>query len=413
MSFLSSQEARLGLALALGLLIGAERERRQGERQRRAPAGLRTFGLVGFMGGLFGYLSLPALSVVGAIIVGVAAIAAYVVNRDDPDRGMTTELALVVTYGLGLLAMNDPALAAGAATVVASLLAMRGGLHRFTSQTLTNQELRDGLIFLLFALVVLPMAPDISVGPYAAINPQSLTRLVVVLMFLSGVAHMAQRLMGPRFGLSLTGLVGGFVSSSATIALLGGWAREHPGAWRNAVAGALASSVATVVQYVLILTVVDPSLLHALAPSLGLAGLVSVLLVSVFTWLPASEAPAPKSPGQAFHLWAALGFALIYSVVSIASAALAARIGSSGIVIVSMTAALVDAHSTAGSVASMHRAGSLDVQTAELALVAALSANTLTKIVLAWTGRHVKYGLAVTAGVLSIAAAAWVGRALW
>ena len=87
-----------------------------------------------------------------------------------------------------------------------------------------------------------PVAPDAPWGPYGAVNPQSLTRLVVVLMFLNGLAHMAQRVVGPRHGLAITGFVGGFVSSSATIAALGMKAREQPERWRSAVAGANAFS---------------------------------------------------------------------------------------------------------------------------------------------------------------------------
>lgn len=411
MSFLSSPEARLALALAIGLVIGAERERRNSEREHRGPAGLRTFGLVGLLGGIFGYLGQVALAGVGAAVVGLLAAAAYVVNREDPDRGLTTELALVVTYGLGLLALSYPALAAGTATVVAAVLALRGRLHKLTGETLTNEELRDGLIFLLFALVVLPMAPDVSTGPYGAINPQSLSRLVVVLMFLTGMAQMAQRLLGPRFGLSLTGFVGGFVSSSATIAMLGAWAKQQPAGWRNAVAGGLASSIATIVQYVVIIAVVDPRLGGIMAPALGAAGVVAVMLTATMTWSKAESSLSPETKGRAFQLWAALGFALIYTLVSIASAALQERIGAAGIVIVSIGAAFVDAHSTAGSVASLHHAGNLAADTAELAIVSALSANTLTKIVLSFTGGHMKYGLWVSAGVMLIAASAWAGRA--
>ncbi len=409
MSFLSSQEARLGLALAIGLLIGTERERRHAERARRGPAGMRSFGLVGFLGGLFGYLGSMPLVTTGAAIVGLSSIAAYVMNRDDPDRGMTTELSLVVTYGLGVLALSNPTLSAGGAAVVASLLAFRGGLHKFAQEILSQEELHDSLVFLLFALVVLPIAPDAQAGPYGAINPQSLTRLVVVLMFLTGVAHIAQRLVGARLGLTLTGFVGGFVSSSATIALLGSWAKEHPTAWRSAVSGALASSVATIVQYFVIISVVDSRLLQVLLPSLGSAAVVAVLLTAAFTWWQEPGDALPEKSGRAFRLWAALGFALVFSLVSIASAALRERMGSAGILLVSTLAALVDAHSTAGSVAAQYRDARLDAHTVQLAIIAALSANTLTKVVLAWTGRQVKYGLCVTASVLLIAAAAWLG----
>jgi uncharacterized membrane protein (DUF4010 family) len=406
---LSSPEARLALALAVGLLIGTERERRRAAQPFGGFAGLRTFGLVGFLGGLLGYTGSMALAVAGAVIVGLAALTAYAVNRDDPDRGMTTELALVVTYGLGYVALHQPAVSAAAAVVITSMLALRGDMHRFVRETLTQDELRDGLLFLVFALVVLPAAPDVRWGPYGAVNPQSLTRLVVVLMFLNGLAHMAQRLVGPRHGLAIMGFFGGFVSSSATIAALSMKAREQPEHWRGPVAGALASSVATVLQYVFLVSVVDGSLLGVLLAPLSCAGLAALLGTGLFAWRADGERQGSPDSGRPFRLIAALGFALVFVTVSIAAAALHARIGSSGIVVVSSVASLVDAHSTAASVASLHHDGALDADTAELAIVAALSANTLTKVVLAWSGRHARYGASVTAGVLAIAGAAWLG----
>lgn len=110
-----------------------------------------------------------------------------------------------------------------------------------------------------------------------------------------------------------------------------------------------------------------------------------------------------------FRLWTAVGFAAVFVLVSVASHALQERIGRAGIVLVSAFAAFIDAHSTAGSVAALHRAHSIDADTARLALLVALSTNTITKLVLAWSARHVKYGSSVTVGVLLIAAAAWFG----
>lgn len=410
---LSSPESRLALALAIGLLVGTERERRRAVKTHGSFAGLRTFGLVSLLGGVFAYVESTPLAAVGAAIVGLSAITAYAVNHEDPDRGMTTELALVVTYGLGYLALRQPALSAAAAVATTWLLAMRGRLHHFVRDTLTEDELRGALLFLLFALVVLPIAQDVRWGPYGAVNPQSLTRLVIVLMFMNGLAHMAQRLVGPRYGLVFTGFVGGFVSSSATIAALSMKAREQPRDWRSSAAGALASSVATVLLYAFIVGVVNAPLLLALAPALTCAGVTALLLAGLFAWRVDGESSGPESQGRPFQLRAAAGFALVFVGVSIAAAALHERFGASGTVAVSMAAALVDAHSTAGSVASMHRDESLDVVTAKLALVAALSTNTLTKVMLAWTGRHARYGASVTSGVMVTALAAWLGLWLW
>lgn len=410
MDFLSFQEVRLAIALAAGMLIGAERER---QRPARADsfAGLRTFGLVGLLGGLLARAGEPALLAVGAGVIGFTALAGYVSQRDAADPGATTEIALVVTYALGALALSEPLLAASASAVVTALLAAKEPMHKLVRETLTKEELRDALIFLLFALVVLPSAPDVHLGPYGAIHPPSLARLILVLMAVSGAGHMGRRLVGSRFGLAVTGFAGGFVSSSATIAAFSLQARDHEASWRSAASGALASNISTVVQYALILAAVDPALARRAAPALTVAGAVALAFTLSFTHL-AARAPQLSVPqGRAFRLWAALGLALLVSLVSILSAALHEHVGRMGIVVVSAAAALVDAHSTAGSVAVLHRSGTIDGAVALFAILAALSANSLTKLLLAWSGRHVRFGLTVTLGVVLVAAGAWLG--LW
>jgi uncharacterized membrane protein (DUF4010 family) len=411
MDLLALPELRLAIALALGMLIGAERERLQTGRAD-SFAGLRTFGLVGLLGGLLAGMEQPVLVAIGAVVVGLTALAAYVVQRDAADPGATTEVALVVTYALGALARSEPILAASASVIVTALLAAKEPMHKLVRETLTKDELRDALIFLLFALVVLPSAPDVHIGPYGAIHPPSLARLIVVLMAVTGAGHVAQRLVGSRYGLAVTGFAWGFVSSSATIAAFSLQAREHQASWRSAASGALASNVSTLVQYALIVAAVDPALALRAAPALTLGGAVALALTLSFTLLAARQPQVPSPQGRAFRLWAALGLAALVSVVSVLSAALHDHLGRMSIVVVSAAAALVDAHSTAGSVAALHKNGAVDGQTALLAIMVALSANSLTKVLLAWSGRQVKYGIAVTLGVLLVAGGAWLGLRL-
>ena len=409
MDLLQTREARLAVALAIGLLIGTERERRRAQ-QGAGFAGVRTFALAGLLGGLLGYAGSLPLMITGAVVVTAFALTSYAVNHES-DRGVTTELALVVTYVLGLLALDAPLVAPAVAVVVAWLLALRGELHELVRKTLSERELRDLLIFLLVALVVMPIAPDEALGPYGAINPQALVRLVLVLMAVASAGYVAQRLLNPRLGLALVGFVAGFVSSSATIAAMSLRAREQPGQWRAAVASALASSVATIVQYVIVVAALDTGLLRALAPSMGLAALATLSGAAFFAWLSLRDGASAEPAARPVRLWAALGFAAVFVLVTIGSSALQRQIGRAGIVLVSALAAFVDAHSTAGSVASLHRAHSIDTLTAQLAILTALTTNSVTKIVLAWSGRHVSYGLSVTLGVLVIAGAAWLG--LW
>jgi uncharacterized membrane protein (DUF4010 family) len=408
-NLVSSVEVRLAVALAVGMLIGAERERAQIGQSGSSFAGLRTFGLVALLGGLFALSGEPWLLAVGAAIVGLTSLAAYVVHRAPEDPGVTSQIALLVSYALGALALSKPALSAAASVVVTLVLAAREPMHKLLRETLTQNELRDGLIFLLFALVVLPIAPDMRLGPYGALHPPSIARLIVVLMGVSGAGYVAQRLIGPRYGLAIAGFAGGFVSSSATIGALSMQAKAREETWRSALSGALASNVATLAQLTLIIATVDPALALRFAPSLGLAGATAVMLAVLATRFAAAVPPPPLQSGRAFRLGAALLVAALVCAVSIASAALHAYAGRFGIIVVSVVAGLLDAHSTAGSVATLHRGASIDDMTALLAVLASLSANSCTKILLAFSGRHFKFGASVSISVLLVALAAWLG----
>jgi uncharacterized membrane protein (DUF4010 family) len=410
-TLLSSREAHVAIAIAIGLLVGTERQRRQ-EQRGSGNAGLRTFTLAALLGGVLAYVGTVAFIVTGALIVAALTLTSYVASKDEADRGTTTELALVVTYFLGVLSIDHPVLAPALAVLVTWTLALRGELHRFVLERVNERELRDALVFLLIALVVLPVAPDRAFGPYGALNPQSLVRLVVVLLALSSAGYLAQRLLDPRLGLALTGLASGFVSSSATIATMSLRAREHPEQWKAAAAGGLASSVATIVQYLIVVAAVDATLVPQMTAVLSLAGLVAVAIAGCFAVLSLKDAKPTDRDDRPFRLWMAVAVAAVFAVVTIASSGLQKHLGRAGIVLVSAAAALVDAHSTAGSVASMHRARTVDDRTAIFVLLVALSANTLTKVIVAWSGRNVRYGTTVTLGSLAVAGAAWLGLLL-
>lgn len=409
-SFLSSREAHLAIALAIGLLIGVERERRKGETGA-GIAGVRTFGLASLFGGILGYVESVPFMIAGAVIVAAFALAGYVTNPED-DRGTTTELALVVTYVLGVVCIDHPFLAPGIAVVVTWILALRGELHAIVRDKMSERELRDALMFLLVALVILPISPDRKMGPYGAVNPQSLVRLVVTLMGLTSAGYLAQRLINPKLGLAITGLAAGFVSSSAAIAAMSLRAKERPDRWKGAAAGGLASSVATIVQYAIVIAAVNTAFVRAIAWPLVCAGLTALAVAGAFAWMSFKDGGTPGKEERPFNLWMAVGFAAIFVVVTIASSALKAKYGNAGIVVVSAAAALADAHSTAGSVAAMHHSQTIDDATARLAILVSLTANTGTKVVLAWSGRNVRYGVAVSVGVMMIAAAAWAGSFL-
>jgi uncharacterized membrane protein (DUF4010 family) len=401
-------DALLGLAAALGggLLIGIERERRKGTGPHRALAGVRTFTLAALAGAGAQLTGYPWLVVAGAgLIVALAAIGYWRERSRDP--GVTTEIALFVTYVIGVVAVDRTALAAGGAVVVTTLLASRGSLHRFSVDLLSQSELRDGLLFCGAALVVLPLLPEQGAAWLPAVNPRRLWGLVVLFMGLQAAGYVALRAAGPRLGLALSGLASGFVSSTATIAVLGARARGAPELRSACVSGALFSTVATVVLLAVVAAAVNPDGLRLLGPSL-IGGLVAALAGAGLSLRHRPSATAdPIARGRAFNLLYAIGFAVLLSAVTAGMAYLTARFGQFALPLGAALSGFFDVHAAATSVLSV--GATAEIPRAELvtAVLLAFTTNTTSKLVAAVSAGGFAYGARVGAGLLLVALAMW------
>ena len=386
----------LASALAIGLLMGAERERRKGEGPQRSAAGIRTFALASLLGGVSVVLGGNLLLAVATSVVALFSAVAYL-RTHDQDPGLTSETALVLSVLLGGLAQTEIATASAIAVIVTVLLAVRVPLHRFVADVLSEAELNHALIFAAATLVVLPLMPDRFIGPFGAINPRTIWKIVILMMSISAGGYIAVRLLGPRFGLPIAGLASGFISSTATIGAMGTRALQEPALAKSAVAGAVLSSVAT-----------SRSTLYQMRFPLiasGLGALAYGILLMLRT-APQEAAPAMRT-GRAFSLKSAVLFAGLIAVMLFLSAALNVWLGKAGVLVGAAVAGFADTHSAAVSVASLVAAGKFTAREAVLPILAGLTTNTISKAVLAISsgGRH--YAMQIIPGLLVMVGAAW------
>ena len=402
----------LAAALGIGLLIGAERERRKGGGPARAPAGIRTFTVASLAGAAS--ILVGGAVVLAVTVTGVAALTAiaYLRSRSD-DPGLTTEIALILTTLLGGLAMQQPALAAGMAVGLAALLAARTPLHHFVRSVLTENEVNDALIFAGATLVVLPLLPNQALGPYDALNPRSIWIVVILVMAISAAGYVLVRMLGARFGLPIAGLASGFISSTATIGAMGARVRKSPGVISAAVAGAALSTVATVIQMCLVLAATSPATLRALSGPLICAGIAAAAYGAGFTIraLREQDAAEPQA-GHAFSFPVALVFALTLAAVLIASAALREWFGETGVIVAAAAAGFVDTHSAAIAIASLVASGKMTAADAMFPILAAFSTNTISKMIFAWSSGSRSFALRLIPGLILVASAAWAGALL-
>lgn len=400
----------LGLAVALGcgLLIGIERERRKGRGPRRALAGVRTFTLAALLGAIAKALDEPVLLGAGAALVLALAAIGYLQDRRarTRDPGITTELALFVTYLLGVTAIVHPPLAAGAAAIVASVLAARSQLHRFSTALLTEDELRDALLLAGAALVVLPLVPSTPLAWLGGVDPRRLWALVVLLIAVQAAGYVALRVAGPRLGLALSGLASGFVSSTATVGAMGARARDEPRLLSACVSAALFSNVATTAQLALVAAAVHPPALRVVAPCLA-AGAAAATIVAFVSLARTRAAPAHRPAGHAFSVTAALTLAALLTAVTTAASLASTRYGRGAAMLTAALAGLADVHAAAASVLSLAVGGAFRTDDVVLPILIAFTTNTVSKVVAAWIAGGRAYGLRVTAGLVAVAAGVW------
>ncbi|MFY2763998.1 MgtC/SapB family protein [Arenimonas sp. MALMAid1274] len=393
----------LATALGLGLLVGAVRERRHPEGG--GMAGLRTHALAALAGAVSLWLGLAPFVVVLALL-GVFVALGYRRSR-EADPGLTGEIALLLTCLLGGLAMRVPALAGALGVVAAVLLYAKAPLHRLARDLLSERELQDGLVLLASALVVLPLVPDRTLGPFDVFNPATLWKLVVLVMAISAVGHVALRATGNRWGLAVAGFFAGFVSSTAAIAGFGQRVRDTPALLSSAVGAAMLANLASLLLFIPILLAVAPSLLPALWPELAAAG--AVMLAGGLLGLHRgddADVPAPTAQTRMFRFSHALLFAAIITAVLFVSAALNAWLGPRGAITAAVLAALAELHAAVATIGNLFSSGVLDAGQARWTLVGILSASWIAKTVVAWTSGGRGYGLRVCAGLGAAVAAA-------
>ncbi len=409
------------IAAAIGAMIGAERERSHPEEPGHV-GGVRTFTTMALIGALAALVS-PTV-----VAVGLGAVAAVVVAGSWPtmrtDPGTTTMLAGLATYLLGASTGTRPRLAVAVAVLLVVLLMSKERVHRVLRRQVSDTEMTDAVKLAVVAFVVLPVLPDRGMGPYQVLNPFRIWLLVVAIVGIGCLGYLGVKLLGARRGLLVSGAAGGFVSASATTSAMGRTARDSPDRARPALAGALAASISTMAQLLLVVGVVSTKVLAGLwLPALAAAialGLAIALILRGDSFRgdrlqgdghggdslgppddpatkPESEADdrpdtEPDSEARAFALKPALILAAIITSTVLVSRWASGQLGQGGAIAIAAIAGLADGHAGAVSAAALASRGELDVTTAVWAAGASIGTNTAVKLGLALTSGGARFG---------------------
>ena len=394
----SSGLVPLAVALAVGLIIGFERgwhgqERREGEQPARrrgdgdTVAGIRTFSLVGLLGGVVALLagtSGPLLLVAGLLAVGLLLTAGYVLTSlDSRDFGATTEFALLLTFTLGALAGTGHMLEAAASAVVAAvLLGFKEEIHT-TLGRLERREVHASLQLLVIALVVLPLLPNRPMGPWDSLNPRTIGLLVMLIAGIGFVGYFAVRIIGPRAGLLLTALLGGLTSSTAVTVAFARLSRR-PRASHALLGVGIALACGTMAPRVLIeVAAVNATLVPLLLPGLLALAVVPLLAAALIVRRHGRSAQAGEvGIDNPLEVRQALIIGVLLAVVFMLTHGAEALFGNSGVYWLAALSGIADVDAVALALAAQAR-GSLDNEVAARAILLAALVNTAAKATIA------------------------------
>jgi uncharacterized membrane protein (DUF4010 family) len=374
----------LGAALAIGLLIGLERgwnDRDEEEGDR--IAGLRTFGVIGLLGGVAALLSREVSPwVLAAAFLAVAAliVAAHVLDvREDDDVGSTTAFAMLLTFALAAWATFGHQIhALGATVAVMALLGAKPTLHGWL-RNIEPHELNGAIKLLIISIVLLPLLPNQGYGPWEALNPYWVWWMVVLISGLSFLGYVATKLAGERTGTIITAIAGGMASSTAVTVSFAQLARER-GGLNILMGGVMLASSIMFVRVIVEVSIVNPALLTGIAAPMIVMG---TGMVGGGIWLlragggearPARSAEV-RNPLQ---LGTALRFGALLGVILLLSEGMQEWFGDEGIYALAVVSGLMDVDAITVSLSRLARE-SLSEQTAVVGIVLAAATNTLVK----------------------------------
>jgi len=410
------------IAFAQGLLIGLERgwhQRREKEGAR--IAGLRTYGLLGMLGGLTGLLAgaEPGLLIgLSLIAVTLFLLVGYLLEvLRDKDIGMTSLVAGVLTFMLGVAACRGYSTeSAAAAVLVLFLLNYKVSIHA-ALRALKPQELHATLKLLLISVVVLPILPDRGVGPWQAINPYEVWWMVVLISTISFCGYFAMRIVGQRKGVLLTALLAGLASSTALTLSFSRLARQPEAKsdqeqQRLLAAGILLACGTMFPRMLIVVSLLNPLIFSSLLTPLILMALVVYGSAGLLYWhsLHSAGGDGRRHTGlkNPLDLGSALFFALILMLLMLVTIWLKQQFGDAGVLLLAFLSGMTDVDAITLALVRM-APDEISLTLAAQGILLAACVNSLVKGAIACAVAGGRFGLTIMLPMLLAALMAALG----
>lgn len=410
--------ARLAIAALVGLAVGIERERSGHAAGPSARfAGVRTFLLLGGVGGVAGWLQSVGFPwTAGALVIAAGALVtgAYVSTVRSAGVDGTTEVAAILVVGLGMLAgIGELSVASGAGAVTVLALSEKATIHRVLER-LGATELRAALYFSVFALVILPILPDRAIGPFGGVNPRALWIVVLLFSGINFAGYVARRVVGPSRGYGVTGAMGGLISSTAVTLGFARQSRVMPELAGPLGVGTVAASVVLLARVLVVSALLNAEVAVALLPYLVFPLVAGALLVGWWLWRRRLSAPdgadAVDADTSPLGFRSALVMTVVFQAALTAIELIRSRFGSRGVI---ASAAMLGLTDMDALTLAMSRLGRTDgVGLAALAIAVGVLSNAVIKLALASLLGTAAYRRIAGAGLLLLAASSALAIAI-
>ncbi|MFC2105139.1 MgtC/SapB family protein [Candidatus Bipolaricaulota bacterium] len=377
---------RFGLAFVIGILVGLQREYAHQRAGRELFAGARTLALIALAGCASALLAdltaMPWIFIAAFLAVAGLIAISYFVSASAGDIGLTSEVAAVIVFLIGALCYwgsLEVAAALGVGTAV--LLSLKVGVRRFVGR-ITEQDVLATLKFAVITAIVLPLLPNRTFGspPFDVLNPQNIWLMVVFISAISFIGYVLIKLVGPRRGVGLTGLLGGLVSSTAVTLSFTQRSRGHAALAKPF---ALAITVAWTMMFARLLVeaaVLNGQLLSALWIPIGGAGGAGLVYCGYLLFFAREKGGGEEIELKApFELGPALRFAIAYAAILVVSRGAQMLLGDLGVYASAAISGIADVDAITLSLARMAGAGTVEIGTASKAIVLAAMVNTSVK----------------------------------
>lgn len=382
-------------ALAIGLLIGTEREREKGVNNPALTLGIRTISLLAILGAIGAHLHNAYLTLILGFFATCLIIVSYVMQSFASKQkyiGITSEIAAMTAFILGFMAYYEAKMAVMFAIIVVVLLAAKENIHAFVHHKIKNQEKSAALIFLIIAFVVLPLLPNQYIDKWQLINP---TKLWLILVFIAGVefgSYVLLRAFKVKWGILLSGLLGGLASSTSTTLVLAQYTKTRGHLCWSIASGMVLAQVASFSIQLAIFSLIAPQQLARISPVL-LAPLVTGIFIAlvIHYWVH----PKKKIGHIELNLTSPITFkrtiifaftiALFVVFINLASRLFAVE----GLYLTSLVGGTVSVRAISFALADLiNGSEQMLIANAALALVLALTANALSRLFFIWRFGH-------------------------